>query len=350
MVALLVGASIYLHLHSKQTIETIWGESYDCEEALVTIMNTGVMQRLKGIDQSGPPRYVGPRLPVFSRFDHSVGVLVLLKKAKALFKEQVAGLLHDSSHTVFSHVGDYIFAKDINDNVKESYQDKNHLSHLQKAGIEAVLTKFGMSFNDLDLENAGYVRLEQPLPNMCADRIQYNIHTGVILRLISKDDAAAIVSDLKFEDGDWYFSRKDLAKKFADVSLYCTQNFWGAKWNTSMNIHFSAALRRALAIGLIRMEDLFATDDVVMAKLVKTDDGIVNTNLKQCEKYNEKIPGRKYDVKKFTPKFRGIDPWVKNAKSGKLERLTALDPMFESQYHAVKKWCSDGFEVAILAS
>jgi HD superfamily phosphohydrolase len=348
MVVLFAGVGTYLYRHSDQTIETIWGESYDCGADLAAIVNTNVMQRLKGIDQSGPPRYVGPQLPAFSRFDHSIGVWALLKKAGASFKEQVTGLLHDSSHTVFSHVGDYIFAKDINDNVEESYQDKNHLSHLQKVGIETVLTKCGMSFSDLDLEKAGYVCLEQPLPNMCADRIQYNIHTGVILGLMSKDDAAAIVKDLKFENGNWYFSRQDLARKFANVSLYCTQNFWGAKWNTSMNIHFAAAIRRALAIGLIRMEDLFSTDDVVMAKLTKSDDSIVNDNLKQCENYSAKLSERKYETKKFTPKFRGIDPLVMDTKSGKLVKLATLDPMFESQYHAVKKWCSDGFEIDIL--
>jgi hypothetical protein len=116
-----------------------------------------------------------------------------------------------------------------------------------------------------------------------------------------------------------------------------------------MNIHFAAAIRRALAIELIHMEDLFATDDVVMTKLTKSDDSIINDNLKQCENYDEKLPGRRYETKKFIPKFRGIDPLVKDEISRELVRLSTLDPMFDSYYHAVKKWCSDGFEIAILA-
>jgi HD superfamily phosphohydrolase len=330
--------------------QLIWGDVLDLDDDLVTISETDVMRRLKKVDQSGPPRYIGPKLPAFSRFDHSIGALALLKKAGAGRKEQIAGLLHDSSHTVFSHVGDYIFSKDINDNAQESYQDKNHLSHLQKVGIGAILAKFGMSLDDLDLDKGEYARLEQPLPNMCADRIQYNIHTGVILGLLSEEEAAAIVADLKFEDGNWFFSKKDLAKKFANVSLYCTQNFWGAKWNTSMNIHFAAALRRALDVKLIRMEDLFTTDDMVMPKLENSSDDVIKANLQQCVLYDVKISGKQYVTKKFVPKFRGIDPFVKNSESGKLERLTALDLMFKNQYDAVKKWCADGYEIDILTT
>jgi len=50
-----------------------------------------------------------------TRFDHSVGVMLLIRKlgagsspASALLKEQVAALLHDVSHTAFSHVIDYV--------------------------------------------------------------------------------------------------------------------------------------------------------------------------------------------------------------------------------------------------
>ena len=113
--AVVVVAGFYFCGHNKtfQNI-IIWNEKVDCADVM-PVINSDVMQRLKDIDQSGAARYLGVKLPAFSRYEHSVGVYALLKKAGALKKEQVAGLLHDASHTVFSHVGDYIWAKKIDD-------------------------------------------------------------------------------------------------------------------------------------------------------------------------------------------------------------------------------------------
>jgi HD superfamily phosphohydrolase len=346
VLALLLGAWFHYDSTSRRTVETIWGESYECEDALVEIMETDLMQRLKKIDQSGPSRYLGPIVPAFSRFEHSVGVVALLKKAGAPLKEQIAGLLHDCSHTVFSHVGDYIFAGDMNENVQQSYQDRIHLNHLQRSGLSATIAKYGMRIEDLNPEL--YVRLERPLPDMCADRIQYNVHTGVIFGIISNADAEAIVANLEFENGNWYFTDKDLAKKFAGLSLHFTRNFWGVKWNTSMNIHLAMAIRRALTIKLISMKDLFMTDDIIMKKLQASNDSIIKNNLWQCANYTKRIQGARYSKMKITSKFRGIDPPVRNAETGELERLTAIDPDFKKQYDAVKKWCNDGVEIDIL--
>lgn len=329
--------------------KTIWGEEFKCDESFLPIIDSRVMQRLKQIDQAGPARYLGPSLPSFSRYEHSLGVFALLKKVGVSIKEQVTGLLHDASHTVFSHVGDYIWAKNINDYAEESFQDSIHLKYLQKNSINDAVKLIGLSLNDIDIEKNSYSALEQPLPDMCADRIQYNIHTGVLLGEISKADAEEISSDLNFKDNKWFFTNPKIAKKFADLSLYFTQNFWGAKWNTSMNIHFANALKRALKLKIITTNDLFSTDRIVMNKLIKNQDHFIQLNLQQCKQPIDKIPGKRYKKEFFTPKFRGIDPLVL-IESGSMQRLTELDHMFRNHYEAVKKWCKDGFEIDILIS
>lgn len=43
------------------------------------------------------------------RYDHSVGVMLLIRMLGGTLEEQIAGLLHDVSHTAFSHVADYVF-------------------------------------------------------------------------------------------------------------------------------------------------------------------------------------------------------------------------------------------------
>ena len=344
-----IAGGIYWKNTGSSVQKTIWGEEFKCDASFLPIIDSPVMQRLKQIDQAGPARYLGPTLPSFSRYEHSLGVFALLKKVGVSIKEQITGLLHDASHTVFSHVGDYIWAKNINDYAEESFQDSIHLKYLHQNKISDVLKLVGLSLKDIDIEKNPYSALEQPLPDMCADRIQYNIHTGVLLGKISQADAEKITSDLNYKDNKWFFTKPEIAKKFAELSLYFTQNFWGARWNTSMNIHFANALKRALQLKLITIKDLFSTDRIVMNKLIKNQDHLIQLNLQQCKQPIDKIPGKNYKTETFKPKFRGIDPLIVD-KSGKMHRLTQLDNMFRNHYEAVKKWCKDGFEIDILVS
>jgi len=67
---------------------------------LLELIKSKSMQRLKKIAQHGIPNkyyhYAGG-----NRFDHCVGVMLLLKRLGTTEEEQVAGLLHDVSHTAF---------------------------------------------------------------------------------------------------------------------------------------------------------------------------------------------------------------------------------------------------------
>ncbi len=78
---------------------------------LEEIFMSPAMIRLDGIDQSGPPAHFGV-VPTFSRRDHCNGVWALLKRANVSLEEQVTGLLHDASHTAFSHLADLLFKHD----------------------------------------------------------------------------------------------------------------------------------------------------------------------------------------------------------------------------------------------
>jgi len=347
----LLVSSAFVFKHSyRNELESSWGEQYVIPDDISPFLDIPIMKRLKGIDQSGPSRYFGPMLPSFSRYEHSVGVWALLKKTGANLKEQIAGLLHDSSHTVFSHIADFLFAKNVNEFTERGYQDTIHMEFLKKNNINKFVENFRFNINDLNPEKKEYTRLEQSLPDMCADRIQYNIHTGVILKLISKKNAKRISDNVSFKDGKWFFTDEHLAKKFAELSLYFTQNFWGAKWNVSLDMHFSNALARALQLKLIKYDDLFLTDNVILNKLVKNQDHLIQLNLQQCKEPLKQIPGKDYKSVFFKPKFRGIDPLVESKSTGKLIRLSEVDQMFKHYYDSVKEWCALGYTIDILTS
>lgn len=339
--------SILVINNNSPKIETPWGMER-LDKYSKSLSETPILVRLQDIDQSGPAHhFCGGIVPKFTRYEHSMAVWSILKKFGCSLKEQIAGLFHDSSHTVFSHVADHVFSTN-GKYTKDSYQDTIHDKYLNSQNISSFITKFNIKESDLNPENPNYTGLEQPLPDMCADRIEYNIHTGVILDMISQKDAKEIINNLCFENSKWFFKDEKIAKKFADISLYCTQNFWGSLWNTRANMHLAKAINRAIEIKLITEEELFSTDSFVLSKLKKSDDKAIKIALQHCDDPLLISGSQKYKNKHFTPKFRGIDPLVRDDKTGKLIRLSEKNLIFSNAYNETKKWCERGYEVMVI--
>ncbi|GHT88437.1 hypothetical protein FACS1894113_0860 [Alphaproteobacteria bacterium] len=337
---------VFFYQSQKVEFETCWGDKFTIPSEIVAIIETPAMQRLLGVDQAGPARYFGVGLPAFSRFEHSLEVWALLKMKGADIKEQAVGLLHDASHTAFSHVGDYIFAKNTSDFTEQSYQDSIHDTYMKNSGLENLLTKIGLNIDRINPDCGEYWMLEQSLPDMCADRIQYNVKTGLLFKLITEEDAKNIMQDVTFKDGKWFFNNKNLASKFAKLSVHFTKNFWGKAENTLLNICFSLTIKRALKLKIITEKDLFSTDSELLTQIMKSSDKIIQLTLQQCDNPLETIPGQTYKTEHFCPKFRGIDPLI--LIDGKCIRLSEIDEEFKKCYEEVEAWCEVGYDIRYL--
>lgn len=330
------------------TIETLYETAVIDEPVVCDLLESRVMQRLQEIDQSGICHYTG-RIGPYSRYIHSVGVYLLLKRFQAPLEEQVAGLLHDASHTVFSHTGDWIFLEGSHD--RDSYQDDIHAWYLEKQGVTPILEKHGINLKESLAKGNGYVGLDQDLPDICADRLEYNLFTGHLEGFFTVEDVRKIVDDVHFEKGRWYFEDPVLAAKFAYVSVYFTENVWAAPWNIVSNELCARALKRAFKLNLVSLDEIhFSTDDVVLGKLNTAEDEEIRALMHQCQHVDnyfvECAPAEEnYSCK---CKFRGIDPWVK--VNGEFVRLTSIDDSFAHYYHAVKKKVGLGVHVRILGS
>lgn len=93
--------------------DLVYGEAEITEPAILELVNCPALQRLKGIDQAGyRPLWVKPDTAVSeyeaSRLAHSLGVYLLLRQYQAPLEEQIAGLIHDVSHSAFSHCIEYV--------------------------------------------------------------------------------------------------------------------------------------------------------------------------------------------------------------------------------------------------
>jgi uncharacterized protein len=88
--------------------DPVYGKIEVNETVLLELINSKPIQRLKGVLQGGLLYKVKP-WKTMTRFDHSVGVMLLLRIKGASLEEQIAGLLHDISHTAFSHAINFVY-------------------------------------------------------------------------------------------------------------------------------------------------------------------------------------------------------------------------------------------------
>lgn len=320
-------------------LDTFLGK-IEIEDPLIdSLLNSQGMRRLRQIDQCGINYYFGYTPTSFSRYDHSVGVYSLLKRYKATEKECIAGLLHDVSHTVFSHVGDVLFKE-------EGYQDNIHAWHLNQMDIGMLLNKEGISVEEILPDNESFQALEQELPQLCADRIEYNLHKAYLFGILDQDAINKILGDLHFENGIWFFTSSTSARQLANLSLYFTEHFYGSPLNLALMTLSAQLLQRGIDIGIINLGDIhFGVDKEVLTKLQGHKDPAIQKLLAQCADIHahfEISTDDEFDVHAYT-KFRGVDPWVMQA--GQLQKLTTLDPEYKRDFEHVQKLVAQGVKL-----
>lgn len=330
-------------LDSTIKVETIHGVVEISDPLIIELINSPVMQRLKGIRQYGAMDFGEPPAIEFNRFEHSLGVLVILVRYKASREEQIAGLLHDASHTVFSHSTDPLF---MGGYLNGNYQDKIHERFLEKYGVGKILEKYGLSIEDISPKREGFKRLEQPSPELCADRIDYNLFAAYKDGIYTEQERSFILDSLQFDGENWFFDNIKAAKMFAVIPLWQTIYRWGSPLSAITGNWVGEALKRALEIGLITEDDIYfnLNDDQMWQRLKSSSDPLIKERIYQVEHSNEffVIDPKKPDVRGHG-KFSRVDPWVKTQEG--LKRLTKLDSDFSNKFYAVKSLMAEGWSI-----
>ncbi len=297
--------------------DPVYGEIEINDPVLLDLMQTSSIQRLKGVSQYGvPDKYYSHKN--FSRYDHSVGVMLLLKYLGASIEEQVAGLLHDVSVLAFSHVVDWVFGS--GPGGTEDYHDSLHAKFVHQSEIPAILDKYGFSkerVSDLSL----FPLLENEIPDLCADRVDY------ALREFNNWSNPSIVpvclDGLMAHNNETVYRDTTSALDFATNFLRHQMEHWGAQEAIRRYHLFSHALKRALDIGIVSEWDFYKDEESIIKKLeanvdkeIREDLGILSGATFPYKEHGEKVLKR----------FRYVDPKV--IAVGGLKRLSELNAQF----------------------
>lgn len=324
--------------------DTFYGSIDVQEPVLIELIESAPFQRLKHIHQYGVSYYTTHR-EEYTRYAHSMGVFVILRKHGASLKEQIAGLLHDVSHTVFSHVGDWIFAREYQE---IDYQNSIHQTYLERTSLGKILAGHGYCAEELLPTEDRFPALEQKRPNLSADRIDYNIQGAYFQNFISKQEALEIVDDLAYVNGNWVATKEDLMAKLVRFSLFMTQDCWSSPRNYVASRWLADAILRLVDMGCLSMNDIhYGTDQVVWEKLNSCTDATVCQLMQQVVQADEffQLASPEESDWIVKSKFRAIDPWI--LKEGKLVRLTSIDAKLCAEYETVKETIARGWPIQV---
>jgi hypothetical protein len=249
--------------------DNIYGNVKVNDKIIEDLINSKCMQRLKCISNVGiPKKFLPKNEPDFTRYEHSVGVMLILRRLGAPLEEQVAGLLHDVSHTAFSHISDYVINKD---GAKEDYQDSIHYRFFTKGGeLSRIITTYKLDPKRIS-EPKNYGLLEQEQPELCADRFDYTLRW---YWNFDKDFVKDAVNSITSKNGLMVFRSKNIAIKFAKAHIRkFGESRYGPKYDLSIRWYiFSSALKIALNKDIITIDDFSNTDTYVMKKIESSKD------------------------------------------------------------------------------
>ncbi|MDD2516048.1 MAG: HD domain-containing protein, partial [Candidatus Gracilibacteria bacterium] len=246
--------------------------SKDFPEFLKPFLEAPELKRLHGITQ-----YCG--LPfsklfqynlVISRLDHSVGVALIVRNFTKDIKQTLAGLFHDISHTVFSHVGDFYKGDHLYQKSSEVYvSDKIKNSII----LMKELKKLGIKIEETE-DYTIYPIADNNLPRLAADRLEYNILGLTCWKDFDYKIIEQIyenITVLKNEDNidELGFQDENPAYNFGKIALNNDKNHV-ASYEAKIGMSFlSEILKESVKCSLIRENDIYTLTDEDIFEIIE---------------------------------------------------------------------------------
>ena len=193
-------------------------------EFLKKYLDLDIMQRLKGISllcgMDYASKYAYDFKYYISRYDHSLDVALIVWNLTHDKRATLAGLFHDISTPVFSHVIDYMNKDYIK---QESTEEKTLEILMSSNGLKKCLKQDNISLQEIaDFKKYSLVDLDRPA--LCADRLDGTICSGINwTKSIDGETSKDIINDLilvknEFNQDEIAFKSEKYAKRFSDLN------------------------------------------------------------------------------------------------------------------------------------
>jgi hypothetical protein len=281
--------------------DRVYGDVSITDPALLDLIAAPTFQRLRGVRQAGPSAIAFAFKDV-TRFEHSLGVHLLLRRLGADLEQQVAGLLHDISHTAFSHAVDFLVTSD-----EQDHHESLKPVMLDRPDIAAALARLGFQPRDF-YDDSIYPLLERPLPLLCADRLDYFLRDGLACRVITPREVDRVLQHLTVIESTIVLTDLAVAREAAALFDVMNRDWWASLTEAFIYNEFADALREGFRLGVLEEDDLLTEDAKVLAKLDAASSPLISRKLATIRNFHpEQIEGYSPRV---IPKERWLDPPV----------------------------------------
>ena len=280
------------------------------------LINTPEFKRLSNIGMNCGCEYTS--FPIFSegknytRYNHSIGVALIIWHFTKDIKQSIAGLLHDISSPVFAHVIDFLNGDHEN---QESTEEKTEEIIQNSVEIQKILKKYNLTTDDVK-DYHMYPIADNDSPLLSADRLEYTLGNAFYYGFKTMEEIKSIYDDLvisknEFGQDEISFNTLEKAIEFTSVSIENSKIYTCNADRFSMQ-YLADLLKLAVDKKVITLDDLYTVEDTVIAKL-QNDEELKSKwnnfiNFSQVLTSNEK-PNNGYWVN-IPAKRRYINPQV----------------------------------------
>ena len=231
-------------------------------EFLKKYLELDIVKRLKdisllcGMDYAS--KYAYDFKYYISRYDHSLDVALLVWNLSKDKKATLAGLFHDISTPVFSHVIDYMNK----DYVKQESTESKALEIMESSSLLKKYLKIdGLTIDDIaNFKKYSLVDLDRP--SLCADRIDGTICSGINwTKSINGMDAKSIIENLTViinKDSKLEIAFKNQRKAELFINLNDEINAVTHSNNDNyMMLLLADIVKEAINLGIVDYESLY---------------------------------------------------------------------------------------------
>ena len=306
----------------KQTdfnYETLWHiYSPEIPDFVGSLAETPPMQRLKQVGMNCGCEYVALHKEDmrrrYTRFEHSVGVALIVWHFTHDPKQAIAGLFHDISTPAFAHVVDFLNGDHL---TQESTEAPTAEMIDNSPEIQAILSGLTLATADVSDYHL-YPIADNASPQLSADRLEYTFGKFIQYGVCGMDDIERFYNALSAgtnEHGhpEIIFQTPEIAEEFALRSMKCSYVYVSDSDRFTMQ-YLAELLKFAMQGGHpLTMDDLYTTEERVIGKLKKcqiTDNmWYTYTRIKAVQRTSKPVPDT-FCVK-VNAKRRYLDPYVK---------------------------------------
>lgn len=282
----------------------------------------------------------------YSRYDHSLGVALIIWHFTQNKEATLAGLFHDVSTPVFSHAIDF---KNKDYLTQESTELDNDRMILEDKQLLSLLNQDQIAVKDI-LHYSDYPVADLKAPALCADRLEYMFSTGYFLcDYFNLDLIKQCYENITIQDnGELGFNDINIAKAFFNASIKVTLLFLEPYDKITLQL-LASLVEEAIKHNLFKTSDLY----------IKTEQEIIhilsNSSISEIRKYYQLLTKQTKVISsptiienafcmKIDVKRRYVNPLVNNIRLSTLDSCVQkkIDDLFiiDPNYICLSYWCA----------